>query len=368
MNLNPDGNLIINFPLLRRFEPLLIAASILLLAGTAEPGWAAQLEPSYKAELIFKPTLRFPRTHSASIAALPDGGLIAAWWNGSEEGGLDLVIRSARRLEGNDYWEEPRVVADTPDTTEGNPVLFPVSGNEIWLIYRSGLPFVKINLKKSRDGGRTWSAPEILVGEPGWSSRSRIIRLANGDIIIPIMKHEHSAFLYTSNEGKTWKRSKPVITPTRNNEPTVAQRRDGSLLCYMRCYDQKAEERFLWQAESFDNGRSWSEPSRTKIRNPSSAIELLALDNGHFVLVFNDTQTNRSSLCLALSLDEGRTWKYQRTLEDAPGRFSYPMLTQTPEGLIHVSYTFRRTSIKHVEVNEAWIMEEQLHPGETGGE
>ena len=74
-------------------------------------------------------------------------------------------------------------------------------------------------------------------------------------------------------------------------------------------------------------------------------------------MVFNNSQEGRSPLCLALSLDEGKSWNYMRILEDSPGRFSYPALTQATDGNIHVSYTFRRTHIKHAEVNEAWIME-----------
>jgi len=346
----------------------LFYAAFLLLLFTETIFAAAAEQPFYRAELIFKPCQRFPRCHSSTITVLPDGSLMSAWWNGSEEGGKDLVIRAARRPAGKDRWEAPCVLADTPDTTEGNPVFFPAPNGELWLFYRAGLPWAKMMWLKSPDMGRNWKKPEVFLDKPGWSFRSRVLLLDNGDILIPVMTHGTSgftptgsstAFIYSSNNGKTWKRTKPIVTEPRNNEPTVIQRADGSLLIFMRPYDRNPAERFLWQSESFDNGRTWSEATRTRIRNPSSAIELLKLSNGHVVLIFNNSQETRSALCLALSLDEGHTWSYKRILEDAPGRFSYPTLSLAPNGHIHISYTFRRTHVKHVEVNEAWVMEKK---------
>ncbi|MEA2062975.1 MAG: exo-alpha-sialidase [Gemmatimonadota bacterium] len=337
-----------------------------LSAGTVS---AAQAEkPYYRAELIFEPSLCFPRCHSSQIHALPDGGLIAAWWNGSEEAGKDNVIRGARRPAGADYWETPMILGDTPDTTEGNPVFFSASQNELWLFYRAGFPWAKLMWTKSADLGETWSTPEAFWDKTGWALRSRIIRLRNGNIVIPALTYgspkwelnrAQTIFIYSEDNGKSWKNTEMVRTDPGNNEAALFQRDDGSLLAYMRPYDLDRKDRFLWQCESFDNGRTWTEAKRTGIQNPSKAIELLKLINGHVVLAFNDTQNNLSSLSLALSLDDGRTWSHKRVLENSPGRFTYPALAQTPDGRIHVSYTFRRTHVKHAELNEAWIMDKQ---------
>lgn len=39
-----------------------------------------------------------------------------------------------------------------------------------------------------------------------------------------------------------------------------------------------------------------------------------------------------------------------------PGEYSYPCVIQTSDGRIHISYTFRRYTIKHVEMNENWLV------------
>ena len=79
------------------------------------------------------------------------------------------------------------------------------------------------------------------------------------------------------------------------------------------------------------------------------------LANGHLVVVFNDTDTARTPLSIARSVDEGRSWETPLQLESNPGEYSYPCVTQTRDGKIHITYTYRRYSIKHVELNEDWL-------------
>jgi predicted neuraminidase len=52
---------------------------------------------------------------------------------------------------------------------------------------------------------------------------------------------------------------------------------------------------------------------------------------------------------------DGVAWKRALTLEDAPLRhgYAYPAVIQTRDGRIHVTYTFDRRMIKHVEIDPA---------------
>ena len=43
-------------------------------------------------------------------------------------------------------------------------------------------------------------------------------------------------------------------------------------------------------------------------------------------------------------------------LEIDAGEYSYPAIIQTHDGGLHITYTYRRTSIMHVEIDEAWVM------------
>jgi predicted neuraminidase len=63
----------------------------------------------------------------------------------------------------------------------------------------------------------------------------------------------------------------------------------------------------------------------------------------------------RTPLSVALSTDEGATWRTPVSLEANPGEYSYPCVIETSDGMIHVTYTFLRKVIKHAEFNERWL-------------
>jgi predicted neuraminidase len=64
--------------------------------------------------------------------------------------------------------------------------------------------------------------------------------------------------------------------------------------------------------------------------------------------VYNHTANgDRSPLNVAV-LDDGREWKAALVLEDKPGEYSYPAVIQTADGMVHITYTWKRQRIKHV--------------------
>ena len=84
------------------------------------------------------------------------------------------------------------------------------------------------------------------------------------------------------------------------------------------------------------------------------------LKSGRVVLIFNDTdESDRYPLSIIQSTDDGQTWEEQRTLEADWGEFSYPCIIQSEDGMIHVSYTYRRYHIKHVAFDEGWLIHEE---------
>jgi len=97
---------------------------------------------------------------------------------------------------------------------------------------------------------------------------------------------------------------------------------------------------------------------------------IVTLRNGHWVLVYNDTEDGRHSLAVSISTDEGRTWPYTRHLErdTRPGNIAtashYPSIIQGRDGTLHVVYSYHRhdqaggptKTIKYVRFQEAWVM------------
>ena len=85
------------------------------------------------------------KSHSATLAELPDGTLVAAWYAGSGEGAADVAIYLSRRgVDG--AWSEPaavmtreRVQADLRRNviSLGNPLLLPDDSGRLGLLFVS---------------------------------------------------------------------------------------------------------------------------------------------------------------------------------------------------------------------------------------
>ena len=79
----------------------------------------------------------------------------------------------------------------------------------------------------------------------------------------------------------------------------------------------------------------------------------MTLQDGRHLLVYNHTAKGRSPLNVAVSTD-GKDWQAALVLEDEPGKeFSYPAVIQTRDGLVHITYTWKRQRIRHAVVDPA---------------
>jgi predicted neuraminidase len=109
----------------------------------------------------------------------------------------------------------------------------------------------------------------------------------------------------------------------------------------------RSQQGVVTESWSDDGGRTWSRMTATKLPNPNAGIDAVRLADGRFVLVYNPTTEGRQRLDVALSTD-GKVWQPVATLEDSPGEYSYPAVIQARDGLVHLTYTWRRERIRHV--------------------
>jgi predicted neuraminidase len=171
---------------------------------------------------------------------------------------------------------------------------------------------------------------------------------------------------FTEDGGATWEFGEPMADYGLI-QPALVQRKDGTLVAYGR---DKGPAKKIRVAESKNGGQTWAKFYDLPVDNPDSSVSVVALKNGHWVLICNDLpgddgRHGRSRLVALLSDDEGSTWKWRRVIEDStnPPDFhphaAYPSVIQGTDGLIHVVYTYTPgdEAIKHVAFNEAWLQE-----------
>src|SRR4030042_524696 len=169
--------------------------------------------------------------HPASITQLESGDLYIAYYGGSGEYGDDTAVYGARLKSGEIQWSLPRVIADTPDRGEGNPVVWQAPDGRVWLFYvnRYGQTWsnARVKVKISDDGAQTWSDSFMLNFEEGTMVRGQPIVLNSGDYLLP-MYHEtgedrertapstSSYFLRCTPKTGVWTETNRIKSPMGN--------------------------------------------------------------------------------------------------------------------------------------------------------
>jgi predicted neuraminidase len=308
-----------------------------------------------RTEFIFE-RAPFAQSHASTLAET-DGGLVAAWFGGSRERDPDVGIWLAHRtMQG---WSKPVEVAyglqaDGKRYPCWNPVLFQVQKGPLLLFYKIGPdPARWWGMRmRSTDGGYHWSRPVRLPEGILGPAKNKPIQLADGTLLSPSSSEQGRWQLHierSHDRGQSWQRD-PALPGAEEFEaiqPTLLDYSGGRLQLLARSRQGRIVE--SWSENS---GATWSKLTASKLPNPNSGIDAVLLRDGRAVLVYNPTRFRRSPLRVAISGD-GSHWHDVLTLEDGWGEYSYPAVIQSADGLVHVTYTWKRERIKHVAIDPA---------------
>jgi len=367
--------------------------------------------PTYRAELVFP--LHQQHNHAPGIVECPNGDLLASWYRGSgERRSDDVAVFGSRLRKGTERWSEPFLMADNPGFPDCNTAMFIDAQKRLWLFWpvilanswESCLTNYRYASNYQGDGSPKWDWQGVMYLKPldfeptmlkglqdrlkafpptpsttkiggldglkerigdklssrlGWQPRCKPTVLPSGRILLPLYSDTYSVSLMaiSDDQGKTWSASRP-LAGFGNIQPAVLRRKDGTLAAYMR---ENGPLRKIRVADSKDDGLSWSSVGTIDLPNPGSGLDAVALANGNWMLVYNDTVRGRNSLAVSISEDEGQSWKWTRHLErQAEGSYHYPAMIVDCSGMIHVIYSYfvsEGKSMKHAVFNEAWIMQ-----------
>lgn len=352
----------------------------------------------------------YPQNHASNLLVLPNGDILCTWFAGTQEGVSDISILCSRLRKGSDVWEPAVKVSNDPERSEQNPVLFLDPDNILWLLWTAQLAGNQdtaiVRCRKSQDFGETWLDINVLIDKPGTFIRQPIVVLKNGNWLLPIFNcsvkpgekwvgnYDTSSVKISEDKGKTW-RDVNVPNSLGCVHMSIAPLKNGSLIAVYR--SRWADH--IYQSYSHDSGETWSEPKATELPNNNSSIQITALNNGDLAMVFNNMSaagaiSRRSSLydeieddsgakepeiidgksafwgaprapmSLAISKNNGETWSVIGNLDEGDGfcmtnnsqeklnrEFSYPTITQSPDGVVHIAYTYFRQAIKYVRIN-----------------
>ena len=291
--------------------------------------------------------------HSASVAELADGRLLATWFGGSREGAKDVAIYGAYFSPVSGLWSDVQPLITREATQQalgryikklGNPVITRLSEDRLALIYVSvslgGWATSQLNMALSDDQGASWHSYKRLVTSPFFNLSTLVKgtphRYTDGSIALPVyheMAGKFGELLRISPDGEVLSKSR-LTTGREAIQPVILPVTQAETLALLRDTGDDAPFTAV-MTSSANSGTDWSTPENASFFNPNSALAAIVMDCGRLLAVANDTEDERNRLTLLVSEDRGASWNPIMRVEDnsdngqAPRRVPKEVFTET---------------------------------------
>jgi len=215
----------------------------------------------------------------------------------------------------------------------------------------------------SGDGGRTWSEPEQLdiprkyvtgkIHVPFWVDDDTVAMGYAWDVPAeegrpapsePEM-HTRCGVLLSKDGGRTWTAGGDVDVDIQRcgaDEPAIVKLQNGDLFMIFRTYDHHP-----WETVSHDGGQTWEAPGPSRFFGFNSPSDLLRLQDGSILRVWDNSPTSRFPLVASISTDECQTWSAPRVISEPEFDDSgeplyrtdcYPSAAQADDGTIVLTW------------------------------
>jgi len=336
-------------------------------------------EKSFYHEEIINNDQNLPFVHVGSVVEFPGGVLGALWYGGPYEYCHDNSIYFC--TEQNGVWQKPHAIM-TPEKAEqdlgrpirclGNPLFLPNNDGSLRLLFvtiaMGRWSGAQLNTCLSRDGGLTWSRAERLTLSPlcNFSElvRNRPMPLLNGAgtaWCIPLYQELIGKFpellWLKERAGQVVYSKSRIAGGCATLQPSLIPLDDKQAVVLLRDWTHNKK---IFVSHTGNAGLSWTNPVPTNLPNPDAGISGLRLSDGRLIVAYNDSTMARENFSLAISADNGASWKKLYRIESDPDAFSsYPFMLRTKDGLLHVVFTHDGDDIKMASFNETWVKEQE---------
>jgi sialidase-1 len=213
------------------------------------------------------------------------------------------ILAAASRRAAHAQVESVSAISVQPEFYHGWPTLAQRRNGELLVAYSGGreshvCPFGRVDLIRSRDGGRTWSWPETLLDTPIDDRDSGVLETASGSLLVTTFTS--LAYEDTLAKASGWPAEKLARWQAVQARTSTVQRK--ALLG-------------TWMLRSTD-GLTWSAPARVPLHSPHGPV---ALRSGRLLYAGKQLWEPGSKVGVCESTDDGISWRWLSDIRPRPG-------------------------------------------------
>ena len=212
---------------------------------------------------------------------------------------------------------ETKTISQQPEYYHGWPTVARRANGELWVTWSGGreahvCPFGQVHAMTSRDEGRTWTWPRVLLDSATDDRDSGVIETAGGTLLVTT---------FTSLAYESYLRSKTRFSElTPKGWATVPMTPDEFTrwnACHLRLPEADRQADIgQWLIRSTDGGRTWSARLPTTVGSPHGPIQLR---DGRLLYAGKELWTEKKKIGACESTDDGQTWHWLAEIPARPG-------------------------------------------------
>ena len=296
--------------------------------------------------------------HSPSIVHLGQNKLMAVWYAGDYEGGINMELY-IKYFDGKKWHNEQSIIKssslDYKTRRIGNAIIFnhPSYPKQISILFTStlgGWATSYLNIIHSYNEGKSWSTPERLylgnILNFSHLVRNKPSFYENGNVLLPIYHEFANKFgvaVILSPEGKVL--SYKQLSKSRNAiQPTISFTGKNQGVIFYRNSSINKYGRKTWVSTFKDNFEDISPLNLTNIININTSVATIN-NNNELLIAYTSSNKTKSNMSLGI---------ISKNLSEVKPLFSlykneckYPYIVKG-EGVFHIVYSIEHgQAIKH---------------------
>jgi Tol biopolymer transport system component len=250
--------------------------------------------------------------NSSNPAIAVDGTTIYVVWSDDTPGNYEIYFR--RLNDGGITWTASQRLTSTAGGSHSPAIA--VDGTNIYVVWQDDTPGnSEVYLKRSVDGGVTWTADQRLTNNAGISQHP-IIAVDGSNIYVAWADNRpgnSEVYLKRSVDGGvTWTADQRLTNNAGiSQNPAIAV--DGSNI-YVVWHDQTPGNPEIYFKRSVDGGIAWTADQRLTEENGASCFPVIAVDGSNIYVVWANDPGLGPEIYFKRSVDGGVTWKVNRKL------------------------------------------------------